>query len=97
MQNSIELGVEVVDRPETIEGPDGEPIKISRLLTVGIEKFQSPSPAHYRLIWIKGHQAWLAKEDETRYRKKFGIEGSAELAGQALAEKYGVRFSAVAR
>ncbi len=91
-ENTIE-----VNQPETIIGPDGEPMKFSRALTVGIEKFKSPSPAHYRLIWIKGPAAWLAKEDETRYRRKFGTEGSAEQAGQALAEKFGVRFSAVAR
>lgn len=91
-KNTIE-----VNQPETIIGPDEEPMKISRALMVGIEKFRSPAPAHYRLIWIRGQEAWPAKEDETRYRRKFGTEGSAEQAGQALAEKYGVRFSAAAR
>lgn len=97
MQNSIEIDVAVADRPETIKGPDGEPMKVGRALQVGIEKFQSPAPAHYRLIWIYGREAWLAEEDTTRYRRKYGRrEGqpSAEQAGQALAEKYGVKFIA---
>lgn len=92
-ENTIE-----VNQPETIKGPEGEPMKVSRALKVGIEKFRSPSPAHYRLIWIFGREAWLANEDTTQYRRKYGqSEGqpSAEQAGQALAEKYGVQFIAL--
>lgn len=88
------MDVAVTGRPETIKGPDGEPIKVRKSLKVGIEKFRSPAPAHYRLIWIHGREAWLANEDTTQYRRKYGQHG-AEQAGQALAEKYGVQFIAL--
>lgn len=78
-------------------GPNGEPVAASEL-TLGIEKFRQPHQ-HYRLIWIDHQQAeaWLCQEDSTLYRRIWGEDGIIE-AGQALAERLGVkRFSGVVR
>ena len=81
----------------TVIGPEGEPIP-AKGLVLGIEKFRRPDK-HYRLIWLSadfGREwfAWLAEEDETRFRRK----AEAVAAGAILAAaKGGLKFSQVTR
>lgn len=78
--------------PETVVGPDGEPLEISRKLTLGVEKFPRPQK-HYRLIWLFAGEAWLCNERQTRFHTK----GGAVMVGQEMAEQYGVKFSEITR
>lgn len=69
-------------KPPTVIGPDGEPV-LAALLTLGIEKFSFPGEKHYRLIWARRGEAWLAEEDTTRFkRKRDAVEAGRKLAGR---------------
>jgi hypothetical protein len=83
------------EQEPTVIDPDGNEMS-AKHLTLGIEKFRNPQP-HFRLIWIYGNEAWLAEEDTTPYRRKYGSEGVVEM-GQKLAARVGAKyFSEVTR
>lgn len=83
------------DKKPMVIGPDGQPLKADNSLALAIEKFRQPDK-HYRLIWTRFGKAWLAVENKTHFRTKFG-EGGIVAAGAALAQKFGVKFSEVTR
>jgi len=70
-----------------VSDPDGRQISAG-LLTLGIEKFKRPIK-NYALIWMYTGRAWLAKEDETPYKRK----RDAVAAGSMLADRLGCKFS----
>lgn len=82
------------EKPEavTVIGPDGDPLKVDDRLILGVEKFGHPSK-HYRLIWVRGHDAWLCNEKQTMFVTK----GGAVAEGRILAMKLGAHFSEVTR
>lgn len=75
-----------------VTGPDGVAKIEAKDLTLAVEKFKRPRK-HYCLIWIRGQQARLCRENETEYRRS----GEALAAAKALATEYGARFSAIVR
>lgn len=75
-----------------VTGPDDQEIEGKHLI-LGIEKFRRPKPKHYRLIWVRGQQAWPASENKTKFRRK----GEAVIAGEKLAEAHGAKFSYATR
>jgi hypothetical protein len=78
------------DGPVRVIGPGRELIDDLAGLVLAYEKYSHPTK-HYRLIWIRGREAWLCAENETRFRKVNGAGGVVE-AGKVLAESFGLKF-----
>lgn len=81
------------DLPTLITGPTGEDVSPVDL-TLGIEKFKTAAGKHYRLIWVNGSTAWLAKENTIQFQRKRDIVK----AGKELVKSVGAkRFNEVTR
>lgn len=77
------------EEDKTIIGPAGEPIKVTKGLSLAYEKFTQGGGKHYRLIWVQDQKAWLCEEDPTRYKRVHSDDKTMGVveAGKALLDR----------